>query len=160
VLHGHGVNMRYLPEVLSRCKEAACKQFIAQELVVRAAKRCMRSMWLRLARSEQHAVALGEDVIEQLAKGRRAEWVKIAAHAGESLPGVVDLEKLPPTWAWEQRLRAAVGMHMEFRVSTSVHEHAVFYEIPVAAETEECCGQMWVREVTGSRLQGSARCAR
>jgi hypothetical protein len=148
LLHEHGVNVRYLRDVAAHCREPASRRFIAQELIIRAAKRGVRAMWTNLARSEAHAAALGQDVIEQLATGRAA-WADLVAReltsGGEPLPDVLDLQQLPPRWAWEQRLRAALCMRKEFRVISACHFHFVFFEVPLLADTLECCSSEDVR---------------
>ncbi len=107
-LHTRGINMRYLPHVAACCCNATARQFLEQEVIVRTAKHTLRALWAQRAVSETHAAAIADNIIHRLRRGDRELWAQL------SLPGA-------PAWAWETRLRAAVGL--EDALVSAKHEH-------------------------------------
>jgi hypothetical protein len=105
-LHGRGVNLRYIPEVAGHCRtNAAAREFLLQEALIRAAKHKIRSLWAQSARSLEHAVELTEDAIARLRNGQLWDQVPFAMSTSTAV-------ELPPSavWPWEARLRRAIGV--------------------------------------------------
>lgn len=106
--HARGVNMRYAPQVAARCQNAAARQFLGEERLIRAAKHKIRALWATQARSEAHATALADHVIGLLRRGLL--WSQLGAEP-------------PQSWGWERRLRAALGLPLPF--VSRLHQHAL-----------------------------------
>ncbi len=97
-LHTRGINMRYLPQVATGCRNPAARQYLEQEAVIRAAKHKIRALWAERAESDAHAAAIAADVMQRLRRGDRDLWSQLQPDGGA------------PSWAWERRLRAAIGL--------------------------------------------------
>ncbi len=98
-LHTRGINMRYLPQVAACCRNPAARQYLEQEAVIRTAKHKIRALWAERAESDAHAAAIAADVIQRLRRGDRDLWSQLLPADGGA-----------PSWAWEPRLRAAIGL--------------------------------------------------
>ncbi len=99
-LHTRGINMRYLPQVAACCCNPAARQYLEQEAIIRTAKHKIRALWAERAESDAHAAAIAADVIQRLRRGDRDLWSQLSQQPDGGAP----------KWAWEPRLRAAIGL--------------------------------------------------
>ncbi len=157
-LHERGINMRYIARVAACCRNEAARAFLEQERVVRAAKLSIRALWASHAKSEAHAVAIANEVIARLRRGDVTLWSRLllpeattstAANA-DDVPTVAMAEaSLPPAWAWEERLRAAIGLRANDTLSHKVKSVRPPPFAPLADQEAQLLAELEFRRAAG-----------
>jgi tetratricopeptide (TPR) repeat protein len=104
IFHTRGINMRYLPQVAARCRNAAAREFLEQEVIVRAAKHKIRALLAEHAETEQHAAEILDRLMRELYQRgpeSRRLWAQFSLPNGE------------PKWDFLERLSDAIGFQTQ-----------------------------------------------
>ncbi len=139
-LHARGVNMRYLPQVAARCANAAARQFLEQETIVRGLKHTIRALWARHASSAANAAAIAAAVIAQLQRGEL--WAQLQPEHASG--------PLPPAWPWEPRLRAAIGLLPDGSLAPKVKSVRPPPFVPLGEQEAALLRDLEFRRATGA----------
>ncbi len=134
--HSRGINMRYLPQVAACCRNPAARQFLEQEAVVRTAKHKIRALWAERAESDAHAAAIATEVIQRLRRGEL--WDQLSQPSGV------------PMWAWEPRLRAAMGLQDDRTLTPKIKSVRPPPFVPLGKQEAALLKDLEFRRATGA----------